>query len=117
MISSTISCFDFRPLCSRRFASEKPRKVDELSLSLPPSLRLSNLYDNILLFFPEKNVFLSSFVTSPEGHAPALKDVSVLAMQAHTVRHTQNVVKRTLLVTKLHEEWRTYTRYVWAVAK
>lgn len=57
-------------------------------------------------------MFLSSFVTAPEGHAPALKDVSVHAMQAHTVRHTQNVVKRTLLLTKLHEEWRAYARYI-----
>ena len=123
-------------MCSEKCASEKPRMVlplpplslslslsFSLSLCLPPSSLPSHFlsiftYLETLIHTPlcsffvlaAKGVFLSSFVTSPEGHAPALKGLSVQAMQAHTVRHTQNVVKRTLLVAKLHEQWRAYTR-------
>ena len=64
------------------------------------------------MYLTEKFIFLSGFVTSSDSHTLSLlKDVSAFAVKAHTVRHTQNVVKRTLLVSKLHREWEAYARY------
>lgn len=60
--------------------------------------------------FPEKQVFVSSFLTSSEGIQPAMKDVSVEAIKTHIVRHTGRITDRLQLAASLHDEWRKYAR-------
>ena len=60
--------------------------------------------------FSEKQVFVSSFLTSSEGIQPAMKDVSVEAIKTHIVRHTGRITDRLQLAASLHDEWRKYAR-------
>ena len=59
-----------------------------------------------------EQIYISSFITSPGDHTPALKEVTKQAMKAHIVRHTQNVVNRMEVTGMLHEEWMKYARLV-----
>lgn len=58
----------------------------------------------------DKQVFISSFLTSSEAIQPAMKDVSLEAIKAHIVRHTRRVIDRLQLAAGLHDEWRKCAR-------
>ncbi|KAL5482190.1 hypothetical protein EMCRGX_G022485 [Ephydatia muelleri] len=60
----------------------------------------------------EKQVFVSSFLTSSEGIQPAMKDVSVEAIKTHIVRHTGRITDRLQLAASLHDEWRKYASHL-----
>ena len=61
------------------------------------------------LSFTEREVFIPSFLTSPECLQPSMRDVAISAMKSHIVRHTDRVVQRLQLASALHEEWKANT--------
>jgi len=116
----------FRKACSNwiaRIAKEEPHsRLPRLSASLLLSPGGDKFYHFLLRFSSyvlksvclrdakseERQVFLPSFITSPECMQPVLRDVSISAMKSHVVRHTEHVIQRLQLSTTLHEEWKTY---------
>ena len=63
--------------------------------------------------FLEKNMFLSSHVTSGRGFGDLqseLPEVTRFAMKAHVVKHCNNIQKRAQLTTSMHKDWESYAK-------
>ena len=88
--------------------------------SLTQFVSLTHTYTHPLLTlpihtFPEKQVFLSSFLVAPASLRPpssSSRPSLRRALQCHIVRHTQRVVRRLELTAALHDQWRQFVTYV-----
>ncbi|CAI8048315.1 HAUS augmin-like complex subunit 6, partial [Geodia barretti] len=121
----------FRKVCSNwmtRISKEDPEsKIPRLSASLLMSPG-GERFEQLMLRFTahvlrvvcmreakgeEKQVYLSSFVTSPASLHPSSPSSSGphllrRALQCHIIRHSQKVAQRLRLTSDLHDHWRQF---------